>query len=80
MNRNKEVLVVTLTQFLASLETRPSAKAYKVSNTYIALFYSILTDSLAVQVTRTIEDFKKKKNRIRISIWPQFPLLSVCLK
>ncbi|XP_060801512.1 intermembrane lipid transfer protein Vps13 isoform X2 [Amyelois transitella] len=31
MNRSKEVLVVTLTQFLASLETRPSAKAYKVS-------------------------------------------------
>ncbi|CAK1541918.1 unnamed protein product [Leptosia nina] len=31
MNRNKEVLVVTLTQFLASLETRPSAKAYKLS-------------------------------------------------
>jgi hypothetical protein len=30
MNRSKEVLVVTLTQFLASLETRPSAKAYKV--------------------------------------------------
>ncbi|XP_063534918.1 intermembrane lipid transfer protein VPS13A-like [Cydia strobilella] len=31
MNRNKEVLGVTLTQFLASLETRPSAKAYKLS-------------------------------------------------
>ncbi|KAF9422722.1 hypothetical protein HW555_001716 [Spodoptera exigua] len=31
MNRNKEVLVLTLTQFLASLETRPSAKAYKLS-------------------------------------------------
>ncbi|KAG6453907.1 hypothetical protein O3G_MSEX008410 [Manduca sexta] len=31
MNRSKEVLVVTLTQFLASLETRPSAKAYKLS-------------------------------------------------
>nr|XP_026488707.1 vacuolar protein sorting-associated protein 13A-like isoform X1 [Vanessa tameamea] len=31
MNRSKEVLVVNLTQFLASLETRPSAKAYKVS-------------------------------------------------
>ncbi|KAM3960055.1 LOW QUALITY PROTEIN: intermembrane lipid transfer protein VPS13A [Aphomia sociella] len=31
LNRSKEVLVVTLTQFLASLETRPSAKAYKVS-------------------------------------------------
>lgn len=32
MNRNKEVMVVTLTQFLASLETRPGAKAYKVPN------------------------------------------------
>ncbi|CAB3254271.1 unnamed protein product [Arctia plantaginis] len=31
MNRSKEVLVVTLTQFLASMETRPSAKAYKLS-------------------------------------------------
>ncbi|XP_047508917.1 vacuolar protein sorting-associated protein 13A-like isoform X2 [Pieris napi] len=31
MNRNREVLVVTLTQFLASLETRLSAKAYKFS-------------------------------------------------
>ncbi|XP_026749061.2 intermembrane lipid transfer protein VPS13A-like isoform X2 [Galleria mellonella] len=31
MNRSKEVLVVTLTQFLASLETRPSAKAFKLS-------------------------------------------------
>ncbi|XP_072932453.1 intermembrane lipid transfer protein VPS13A-like [Epargyreus clarus] len=31
MNRNKEVLVLSLTQFLASLETRPSAKAYKLS-------------------------------------------------
>ncbi|XP_064292158.1 intermembrane lipid transfer protein VPS13A-like [Plodia interpunctella] len=31
MNRCKEVMVVTLTQFLASLETRPSAKAYKLS-------------------------------------------------
>ncbi|KAL0830292.1 hypothetical protein ABMA28_002492 [Loxostege sticticalis] len=31
MNRSKEVLVVTLTQFLSSLETRPSAKAYKLS-------------------------------------------------
>ncbi|XP_045499068.1 vacuolar protein sorting-associated protein 13A-like [Colias croceus] len=31
INRSKEVLVVTLTQFLASLETRPSAKAYKLS-------------------------------------------------
>ncbi|XP_068633837.1 intermembrane lipid transfer protein VPS13A-like [Battus philenor] len=31
MNRSKEVLVVSLTQFLASLETRPSAKAYKLS-------------------------------------------------
>ncbi|XP_028168075.1 vacuolar protein sorting-associated protein 13C-like [Ostrinia furnacalis] len=31
MNRSKEVMVVTLTQFLASLETRPSAKAYKLS-------------------------------------------------
>ncbi|KAI8421410.1 hypothetical protein MSG28_009485 [Choristoneura fumiferana] len=31
MNRNKEVLGLTLTQFLASLETRPSAKAYKLS-------------------------------------------------
>ncbi|XP_049872672.1 intermembrane lipid transfer protein VPS13A-like isoform X2 [Pectinophora gossypiella] len=31
INRSKEVLVVTLTQFLASLETRPSAKAYKIS-------------------------------------------------
>ncbi|XP_034828930.1 intermembrane lipid transfer protein VPS13A-like isoform X1 [Maniola hyperantus] len=31
MNRSKEVLVISLTQFLASLETRPSAKAYKVS-------------------------------------------------
>ncbi|GBP39684.1 Vacuolar protein sorting-associated protein 13C [Eumeta japonica] len=29
--KNKEVLVVTLTQFLASIETRPSAKAYKFS-------------------------------------------------
>lgn len=31
MNRGKEVLVLTLTQFLASLETRPSAKAFKVA-------------------------------------------------
>ncbi|KAJ0183073.1 hypothetical protein K1T71_001049 [Dendrolimus kikuchii] len=31
MNRSKEVLVITLTQFLASLETRPSAKSYKLS-------------------------------------------------
>lgn len=31
MNRSKEVLVMTLTQFLVSLETRPSAKAYKLS-------------------------------------------------
>ncbi|XP_041980096.1 vacuolar protein sorting-associated protein 13A-like isoform X3 [Aricia agestis] len=31
INRNKEILVVTLTQVLASLETRPSAKAYKIS-------------------------------------------------
>ncbi|KAJ2950876.1 hypothetical protein O0L34_g5236 [Tuta absoluta] len=31
INRSKEVLVITLTQFLASLETRPSAKAYKLS-------------------------------------------------
>ncbi|CAG9562322.1 unnamed protein product [Danaus chrysippus] len=31
MNRSKEVLVVNLTQFLVSLETRPAAKAYKVS-------------------------------------------------
>ncbi|CAH0720243.1 unnamed protein product, partial [Brenthis ino] len=31
MNRSREVLVVNLTQFLLSLETRPSAKAYKIS-------------------------------------------------
>ncbi|KDR17657.1 Vacuolar protein sorting-associated protein 13C [Zootermopsis nevadensis] len=31
VNHRREVLVVTLTQFLASLETRPSAQAFKVS-------------------------------------------------
>ena len=31
MNHRREVLVLTLTQFLASLETRPSAQAFKVS-------------------------------------------------
>lgn len=31
VNHRREVLVVTLTQFLASLETRPSAEAFKVS-------------------------------------------------
>lgn len=31
MNHRSEVLVVTLTQFLASLETRPSAEAFKIS-------------------------------------------------
>lgn len=30
MNRGREVLVISLTQFLTSLETRPSAKAFKV--------------------------------------------------
>lgn len=40
MNRNKEVLVLTLTQFLASLETRPSAKAYKVT----FMFYFLICE------------------------------------
>ncbi|XP_068086254.1 intermembrane lipid transfer protein VPS13A [Anabrus simplex] len=31
LNRRREILVVTLTQFLASIETRPSAQAFKVS-------------------------------------------------
>ncbi|XP_047103973.1 vacuolar protein sorting-associated protein 13A-like [Schistocerca piceifrons] len=31
INHRKEIVVVTLTQFLASLETRPSAKAFKIS-------------------------------------------------
>jgi hypothetical protein len=31
VNHRSEVLVVTLTQFLASLETRPSAEAFKIS-------------------------------------------------
>ncbi|XP_075226529.1 intermembrane lipid transfer protein VPS13A-like [Lycorma delicatula] len=31
INRGREILVVTLAQFLASIETRPSAKAFKIS-------------------------------------------------
>lgn len=31
INRGKEILVLTLAQFLASVETRPSAKAFKAS-------------------------------------------------
>ncbi|KAK7790642.1 hypothetical protein R5R35_006536 [Gryllus longicercus] len=31
LNRRREILVITLTQFLASIETRPSAQAFKVS-------------------------------------------------
>jgi hypothetical protein len=31
VNHRSEVLVMTLTQFLASLETRPSAQAFKIS-------------------------------------------------
>lgn len=31
MNRGREILVLTLAQFLASIETRPSAHAFKIS-------------------------------------------------
>lgn len=31
MNRGREILVLTLAQFLASIETRPSAEAFKLS-------------------------------------------------
>lgn len=31
MNRSREILVLTLAQFLASIETRPSAQAFKIS-------------------------------------------------
>lgn len=31
VNRGREILVLTLAQFLASIETRPSARAFKVS-------------------------------------------------
>jgi vacuolar protein sorting-associated protein 13A/C len=34
INRGKEVLVLTLTQLLLSLETRPAAKAFKVCNLF----------------------------------------------
>ncbi|VVC88042.1 unnamed protein product, partial [Leptidea sinapis] len=57
MNRSKEVLVVTLTQFLASLETRPSAKAYKLSiRTDNLVIEGLSADGELVHLLRTVRE------------------------